>query len=120
MFQSHWFSEIHMSEKPPRAFGLTVGAALSGSRRIRPLLFQLRGLAWSRGSAKSKGRVADEPLTDQRTRRIVSPYSASIPEVPRPQKHFWLSVLSCGPDRKSTRLNSSHLGISYAVFCLKK
>src|SRR5262245_18889377 len=26
-----------------------------------------------------------------------------------------------GPaDRKSTRLNSSHLGISYAVFCLKK
>src|ERR1035438_624412 len=31
---------------------------------------------------------------------------------------------STGPmmasDRKSTRLNSSHLGISYAVFCLKK
>src|SRR5947199_4026106 len=27
--------------------------------------------------------------------------------------HFWI-------DRKSTRLNSSHLGISYAVFCLKK
>src|SRR5256885_8002568 len=25
-----------------------------------------------------------------------------------------------GPDRKSTRLNSSHLVISYAVFCLKK
>src|ERR1039458_6983779 len=27
---------------------------------------------------------------------------------------------SSGWDRKSTRLNSSHLGISYAVFCLKK
>src|SRR5205814_5381467 len=26
--------------------------------------------------------------------------------------------LAVGPDRKSTRLNSSHLGISYAVFCL--
>src|SRR5258705_6695853 len=25
-----------------------------------------------------------------------------------------------GLDRKSTRLNSSHLGISYAVFCFKK
>src|SRR5438270_14034680 len=25
-----------------------------------------------------------------------------------------------GPDRKSTRLNSSHSQISYAVFCLKK
>src|SRR5205814_8290665 len=34
-------------------------------------------------------------------------------------------LLAAGPaslplDRKSTRLNSSHLGISYAVFCLKK
>src|SRR5262245_64142826 len=27
---------------------------------------------------------------------------------------------AAGEDRKSTRLNSSHLGISYAVFCLKK
>src|SRR5690348_17388461 len=26
----------------------------------------------------------------------------------------------CDPDRKSTRLNSSHPSISYAVFCLKK
>src|SRR5205814_8674028 len=29
-------------------------------------------------------------------------------------------VVPVGEDRKSTRLNSSHLGISYAVFCLKK
>src|SRR5258705_6180030 len=28
--------------------------------------------------------------------------------------------VTAGSDRKSTRLNSSHLGISYAVFCLKK
>src|SRR3712207_8422607 len=27
---------------------------------------------------------------------------------------------SCTSDRKSTRLNSSHANISYAVFCLKK
>src|SRR5690242_21614770 len=27
---------------------------------------------------------------------------------------------STKPDRKSTRLNSSHMSISYAVFCLKK
>src|SRR3712207_8303262 len=31
-------------------------------------------------------------------------------------KNFWTSF----PDRKSTRLNSSHANISYAVFCLKK
>src|SRR5256885_10829056 len=30
------------------------------------------------------------------------------------------SELLSNPDRKSTRLNSSHLVISYAVFCLKK
>src|SRR5256885_3796058 len=30
------------------------------------------------------------------------------------------SELRMSPDRKSTRLNSSHLVISYAVFCLKK
>src|SRR5258705_9559427 len=29
-------------------------------------------------------------------------------------------IFMFGIDRKSTRLNSSHLGISYAVFCLKK
>src|SRR5256885_8948092 len=30
------------------------------------------------------------------------------------------AVVADGQDRKSTRLNSSHLVISYAVFCLKK
>src|SRR2546426_1331007 len=38
--------------------------------------------------------------------------------------HLWdfVSALEQNPleDRKSTRLNSSHLVISYAVFCLKK
>src|SRR5690349_2861180 len=31
-----------------------------------------------------------------------------------------LSMANAGPDRKSTRLNSSHVEISYAGFCLKK
>src|SRR2546429_1828411 len=34
----------------------------------------------------------------------------------RTQRVFWKQIL----DRKSTRLNSSHGYISYAVFCLKK
>src|SRR5690606_41206188 len=34
---------------------------------------------------------------------------------------FGEAAISSGPeDRKSTRLNSSHVKISYAVFCLKK
>src|SRR5262245_65154247 len=37
-----------------------------------------------------------------------------------PAGTIFLVVVDPGVDRKSTRLNSSHLGISYAVFCLKK
>src|SRR5437899_10168765 len=36
----------------------------------------------------------------------------------RRRKRAWAA--RSNRDRKSTRLNSSHLGISYAVFCLKK
>src|SRR6266480_6904280 len=32
----------------------------------------------------------------------------------------WPGGATCSTDRKSTRLNSSHMSISYAVFCLKK
>src|SRR5690242_21747335 len=34
-------------------------------------------------------------------------------------EHRWIAVRG-REDRKSTRLNSSHMSISYAVFCLKK
>src|SRR5256885_6268014 len=36
------------------------------------------------------------------------------------QRMLGLSRVDAPEDRKSTRLNSSHLVISYAVFCLKK
>src|SRR3712207_8442921 len=35
-------------------------------------------------------------------------------------KENWLLMKRNDRDRKSTRLNSSHANISYAVFCLKK
>src|SRR3712207_9172291 len=38
----------------------------------------------------------------------------------RPYELMKLRLLNGGQDRKSTRLNSSHANISYAVFCLKK
>src|SRR3712207_9025491 len=50
-----------------------------------------------------------------------------LPGLPRPARHCLLlgartALLPHMPhvDRKSTRLNSSHANISYAVFCLKK
>src|SRR3712207_8157702 len=39
---------------------------------------------------------------------------------PRPVFSAYAERLAARPDRKSTRLNSSHANISYAVFCLKK
>src|SRR5690242_20750893 len=42
-------------------------------------------------------------------------------EAPKAQKAHPLTLLrKAYGDRKSTRLNSSHMSISYAVFCLKK
>src|SRR5258707_5716269 len=38
----------------------------------------------------------------------------------RISKAQWRTGLAAWLDRKSTRLNSSHANISYAVFCLKK
>src|SRR3989442_7667440 len=37
-----------------------------------------------------------------------------------PHQDIAWSGFDMDPDRKSTRLNSSHVRISYAVFCLKK
>src|ERR1035441_2464860 len=50
--------------------------------------------------------------------RLADALTAMGYHAPRPQGSFYCFPRT--PDRKSTRLNSSHLGISYAVFCLKK
>src|SRR5690606_40585177 len=48
------------------------------------------------------------------------PSRAAITWWPRLRKNFSNKARARGSDRKSTRLNSSHVKISYAVFCLKK
>src|SRR2546427_5293129 len=52
-------------------------------------------------------------------RSAPSSTARSGPGTPRERPPLRTRPLSC-PDRKSTRLNSSHSQISYAVFCLKK
>src|SRR5256885_3081238 len=46
---------------------------------------------------------------------LAVPYAYFLAAGRPPRRAGWI-----GGDRKSTRLNSSHLVISYAVFCLKK
>src|SRR5436853_3465015 len=71
-------------------------------------------------------------VVDQRIKGTPGITGLSCPRVHIDGKVWHLDVGSSHPgaeagpkgwavrDRKSTRLNSSHLGISYAVFCLKK
>src|SRR5256885_11194023 len=56
---------------------------------------------------RSSGRAVSRPSQDRAGRR-------------GPARRRTTRRSADSPDRKSTRLNSSHLVISYAVFCLKK
>src|SRR2546430_11540414 len=57
------------------------------------------------------------PWTNAAKARVASPTSASWS---RPTRQMVDRNIPASRDRKSTRLNSSHSQISYAVFCLKK
>src|SRR5256885_9136918 len=55
-------------------------------------------------------------------RRPIGPRTTFSPSCPMSSEHRSWDTMErkSSLDRKSTRLNSSHLVISYAVFCLKK
>src|SRR5256885_2961536 len=53
----------------------------------------------------------------RRRRRLPEAFADKVPQLVDDQSP---ALLVEERDRKSTRLNSSHLVISYAVFCLKK
>src|SRR5207302_4850851 len=60
-----------------------------------------------------RGTASSPPSTGRHV-----PSAAVAPSLKRCASSDWKSELA--QDRKSTRLNSSHVKISYAVFCLKK
>src|SRR5258707_10550190 len=76
-------------------------------RPPRSTLFPYTTLFRSPTLLAESGRRLDQQLYLQYVEK-----PASKREVRRWRKEY--------PDRKSTRLNSSHANISYAVFCLKK
>src|SRR5262245_9846191 len=79
-------------------------------RRIHELLWRNRAAGFDTVDHEAHAGAVGVPhhlgskVDPAHERTTVDPLSASMPAL----------------DRKSTRLNSSHLGISYAVFCLKK
>src|SRR5690606_40601560 len=81
---------------PPEIYTLSLHDALPILRSASP--------RWATAAGTSPRRHAIRPSA-----RSAQPRSRRVP-------HAWWTSL----DRKSTRLNSSHVKISYAVFCLKK
>src|SRR5262245_66623850 len=82
---------------------LAVERLRGGSQLPRAAFFHMRTLEMFRAAG-----IEDE--VREQSRKEFEPEGALI----------IMDTLAGKKDRKSTRLNSSHLGISYAVFCLKK
>src|SRR3712207_7691727 len=64
--------------------------------------------------------ISGRPLLHHRARRQRGANQGDANHVPIAANAGSQPGQRGGPDRKSTRLNSSHANISYAVFCLKK
>src|SRR5256885_11054008 len=91
----------------PAAVGVDIGCgmmAVQTSLNARDLPDNLKGIRTAIETAVPHGRTNHGGAGDR----------GAWHNIPERNQEVWLG------DRKSTRLNSSHLVISYAVFCLKK
>src|SRR5688572_32571650 len=89
-----------MIRRPPRSTLFPYTTLFRSVRRVSVTAYDLR-----QGQSPRSSEAAKEAGTI----RFTAVYDASDPDGTK-----------AIPDRKSTRLNSSHSQISYAVFCLKK
>src|ERR1035441_1549900 len=112
-----WFRKLFASaQKPSVMRSLILNVLLS--ERLNPNEvfpgYHCRAPIWPAVMSRAKYAGLTEPLACLRSDTFVWKHrqEESYPEV--------IVAVRCRRDRKSTRLNSSHLGISYAVFCLKK
>src|SRR5690606_40521632 len=102
-FSSQAYPPHHLPLLPPRRSS-DLGRGGHLPRQVRP----------PSGRADADPEAAPRHRQRRRHRLKRRPRTSSGREVGSPKRGF------SGPDRKSTRLNSSHVKISYAVFCLKK
>src|SRR5256885_5214442 len=102
-----------MTRRPPRST-LFPYPPLSRSPEHQPAAFDRNDLVRQEDRSRAALALA-EPKPGRRMRREREVDSTS--DAVRIRRQPMLDQL-CGQDRKSTRLNSSHLVISYAVFCL--
>src|SRR5262245_63768058 len=92
------------------------GTAPGITRHLSSALSALRDLLALTGAAAILAFLL-LPLREPVERALMPIVLPTLPSVVMDQV---VAAPAAALDRKSTRLNSSHLGISYAVFCLKK
>src|SRR5258705_5097106 len=109
-----------MTETPARASAVIIGAGIVGNS----LVHHLAQLGWRDLVLVDKGPMPNPGGSTGHASNFIFPieYSRMMFELTEDStaQYKELGVFTQSGDRKSTRLNSSHLGISYAVFCLKK
>src|SRR3712207_8238523 len=93
-------------------------------RPPRSTLFPYTTLFRSGPDGASAGMVFDQSVLPYRLvdPKLAAPAAAgdTVLHLESVEKFQVGVAIGIGEDRKSTRLNSSHANISYAVFCLKK
>src|SRR2546427_4221282 len=91
----------------------------SDHRTYSSMMYGLAGIASRTVEPEREARGRQTPTPAQQ--RALDARRRARPSVPvRPEPIGTQPAPQRGADRKSTRLNSSHSQISYAVFCLKK
>src|SRR5207249_7593501 len=118
--------------EPPAAGRDLYPAAQDAGGVVSPALLQVEPRTGARGG-RFDPSGADEEVVGHRVliaaelERLLEPDQLAgldvtwLPtEQPTPSGDYVALVPLLSRDRKSTRLNSSHVSISYAVFCLKK
>src|SRR5690554_7696235 len=85
-----------------------------------------KGVAFAQGIRAGMTHVNDMPVNDEPNAPFGGEKNSGLGRfngdwaIEEFTTDHWITVQHAPRDRKSTRLNSSHVRISYAVFCLKK
>src|SRR5262245_1177581 len=130
----HYYAAEETLARGLAAFAESVAVEFDGRLKLEPkskvplLLYSTHHLFQQTNATPSLIGESTGGLTELIKGRVLVPHNGSwarLRWVTRHELAHWYMLEKIGrvmreKDRKSTRLNSSHLGISYAVFCLKK
>src|SRR6266480_5049296 len=104
---------------PTAPLRLWLAAALSAAGIGGAYLLGSHGHTWAAAGLVG-AVVAAGAARFLASRRADRRYAKVLEQEVATQTRSLVDSLAATADRKSTRLNSSHMSISYAVFCLKK